>query len=414
VGAIRRVDAAAKGGGGGVKNLGGFVTQAGFQVTDFAVQVQGGTNAITAFSQQFPQLIGSVQQSGLELGKIKGGLASLPIDIGTAISLGAVAIGIGSKLAVDAYDAMRKAQDELTAAQKRGVEQLIFQQVQQQALVNQERVDFIEQHYARQNAELEKKIRNLERIAELTGAQNTTAAAQAAAAVAAAQATGGNVAAAQGNALAVGVQGQVNAVQGELAKAEAAAAKAAEDLAKANTLLGEFRSRNDQFSDEFKKADANFVKATDANVNAQADLDLQRQKYELALQAIEAANDGNLASFKAGVDQAQTRAAQETLATMEAKVAELGGNVSSNFQQALNDLRTALLDGVVKANESPLVADAINQLRASREGADQRILAALGTLLQSTENVNRTLPALENRINAVEAAARAFAGSARN
>jgi hypothetical protein len=36
-----------------------LVGQAGYQVQDFAVQVGGGTSALTAFSQQAPQLLGA-------------------------------------------------------------------------------------------------------------------------------------------------------------------------------------------------------------------------------------------------------------------------------------------------------------------------------------------------------------------
>jgi len=192
-----------------IKGFGNFVNQAGFQVTDFAVQVQGGTSAVTAFSQQFPQLIGSIQQSGVELGKIQGGLASMPIGIGTAISIGAVAIGVGVKMAVDAYDKMKAAEAELAAAVKRNADQKIFIAEQLIKLQNQEREEFILSVYKEQADELERQGRALQRLNELRSAQGNTAQAQADAAVTVAQNTGGNVGAAQANALGVGSGKQV-------------------------------------------------------------------------------------------------------------------------------------------------------------------------------------------------------------
>lgn len=44
--------------------------QAGFQVQDFIVQVQGGTSAITAFTQQAPQLAGAFGPGGAVVGAL--------------------------------------------------------------------------------------------------------------------------------------------------------------------------------------------------------------------------------------------------------------------------------------------------------------------------------------------------------
>lgn len=70
--ALARLDAAAKaaGGsgagasGGGFGGLRGAIGQAGFQIQDFAVQVQGGTSALTALSQQGSQLLGIFGPAG--------------------------------------------------------------------------------------------------------------------------------------------------------------------------------------------------------------------------------------------------------------------------------------------------------------------------------------------------------------
>ena len=43
-----------------IKKLGHVAGQAGFQLSDFVVQVQGGTSAFTAFAQQGGQLFGAI------------------------------------------------------------------------------------------------------------------------------------------------------------------------------------------------------------------------------------------------------------------------------------------------------------------------------------------------------------------
>jgi len=85
--AIQRLDAAAQraaGTSGGVpalatatdnagerfRNLRGVVGQAGFQLQDFAVQVQGGTSALTALSQQGSQFLGVFGPAGAVAGAV--------------------------------------------------------------------------------------------------------------------------------------------------------------------------------------------------------------------------------------------------------------------------------------------------------------------------------------------------------
>jgi hypothetical protein len=408
---VKRVENAAKPAGMQVKNLGGFVNQAGFQITDFAVQVQGGQSAITAFSQQFPQLIGSVQQSGLQLGKISGGLANLPIGIGSAVSVGAVAIGIGVSMAVKAYDEMEAAEQSLADAVKRNAEAKLYMAAQQIKLQNQLREEFILSVYQKQAEELERQIRALDRINELRAAQGDTSQAQADAAVTLAKNTGGNVAAAEANAFATGVENKIDQLQGELQKAQVTAAEAQLALQVADSLLGEFRSRGDEYSDEFIKATNDQKAAVTQAENAALDLETQRQKYTLALTAIEASTDANLSDLTTAATAAQTAAAKTALAAIEAKAAEVGGEISSNARQAMADLQKALLDGVITPNEMALVIDAINQLRASRESADTQVLAGLTSLATTTAALQQTLPGLLQRIQAIEEASRAWATS---
>lgn len=74
--------------------LGGTIQQAGFQVQDFAVQVGGGTSAMTAFGQQAPQFLGIFGPAGSIAGAI--------------VSIGAVAFNVFSKMGDDAKSAGEK------------------------------------------------------------------------------------------------------------------------------------------------------------------------------------------------------------------------------------------------------------------------------------------------------------------
>ena len=65
-----RVSVAGQAAGKGASRVGQLAGQAGFQVQDFAVQVGAGTSALTAFSQQAPQLLGAFGPGGAIIGAI--------------------------------------------------------------------------------------------------------------------------------------------------------------------------------------------------------------------------------------------------------------------------------------------------------------------------------------------------------
>lgn len=97
--AMQRVGQSTEQATGSARNFGHVVGQAGFQVQDFAVQVQGGTSALTALSQQGSQLLGVFGTGGAIAG------AALTVGI-----LGAQLLGLSSnadklKDALDALDA---------------------------------------------------------------------------------------------------------------------------------------------------------------------------------------------------------------------------------------------------------------------------------------------------------------------
>src|SRR5690606_9432954 len=55
---------------GRMQRLGHIAGQAGFQIQDFAVQVAGGQNALVAFAQQAPQLLGVFGTAGAIAGAV--------------------------------------------------------------------------------------------------------------------------------------------------------------------------------------------------------------------------------------------------------------------------------------------------------------------------------------------------------
>lgn len=101
---------------GAAKGIGGFRTimqQGGYQVQDFIVQVQGGQNALVAFSQQGSQLAGAFGPTGAVVGAL--------------IALGSVITGVlitslnGGKNAMDALKEAAEAMDKVITVSSNGV-----------------------------------------------------------------------------------------------------------------------------------------------------------------------------------------------------------------------------------------------------------------------------------------------------
>jgi hypothetical protein len=78
--------AATKGNVKGTNNLGVMMQQTGYQVGDFAVQVQGGTNIAVAFGQQATQLVGALYLLPAPLLAAKVGILGLSISVTALIA----------------------------------------------------------------------------------------------------------------------------------------------------------------------------------------------------------------------------------------------------------------------------------------------------------------------------------------
>ena len=101
----------------------GVVTQqAGYQVSDFIVQVQSGTNAFVAFGQQASQLVGVLPLIASPLGLTAGAAVGLSAALGIAIPL-VTAIGAAitrsGKDAEDAAEGFKTFEDALESITKK-------------------------------------------------------------------------------------------------------------------------------------------------------------------------------------------------------------------------------------------------------------------------------------------------------
>lgn len=98
---------------GGNKNWKSSMQQAGYQVNDFIVQVQGGQSALVAFSQQGSQLAGAFGPGGAVIGAI--------IALGSIIAGTLITSLNGGKNAMDALKDAAEAMDKVINVSQNGV-----------------------------------------------------------------------------------------------------------------------------------------------------------------------------------------------------------------------------------------------------------------------------------------------------
>ena len=98
------------------------IQQLGYQFGDFAVQVQGGTSAFVAFSQQATQLVGILPLVAGPLGLTVGAAVGLSAALGVLIPIGSAAgrmfmeMGGSAESASKDLDALKKAIEDLESA----------------------------------------------------------------------------------------------------------------------------------------------------------------------------------------------------------------------------------------------------------------------------------------------------------
>ena len=109
----------------GSNQFGVVTQQAGYQVSDFIVQVQSGTNAFVAFGQQASQLVGVLPLIASPLGLTAGAAVALSAGLGIAIPL-VTAIGAAftrsAKDAKEAADGLKTYEEALDGLSKKADE----------------------------------------------------------------------------------------------------------------------------------------------------------------------------------------------------------------------------------------------------------------------------------------------------
>lgn len=103
----------------GLARYGVVMQQTGYQVGDFLVQVQSGTNAFVAFGQQATQLAGLLTMSMNPKIVALGAALSIVIPLVTAVAAAFMRTAEDSKKATEAVDRQKAAYDELLEAIRR-------------------------------------------------------------------------------------------------------------------------------------------------------------------------------------------------------------------------------------------------------------------------------------------------------
>lgn len=132
--------AAVGGAANGARNLSQVAGQAGFQLQDFAVQVQGGTSALTALSQQGSQFLGIFGPTGAVAG--------------AALAIGAIGVSILST--TDAFDVLLGKSKELSEILETSNE--FLKQQAERAKQAAEPYELLASNYAKARIELAKLI----------------------------------------------------------------------------------------------------------------------------------------------------------------------------------------------------------------------------------------------------------------
>lgn len=112
--AIETLDKKAQSGGDSMGKMGTLANQASYQIQDFAVQVGGGTSAITAFAQQAPQLIGAMASAGV----VTKGMGMALSGVGVAIPILAFGLPALARMFMDTGDSAEVAAEKITKLSK--------------------------------------------------------------------------------------------------------------------------------------------------------------------------------------------------------------------------------------------------------------------------------------------------------
>lgn len=431
-GRIERLGRTAANASGGMSNLGNVINQIGYQATDFAVQVQNGTSAITAFSQQAPQAIGAITMLGTA-GATAGALFSASVPPLTAVSIIITALAAGYKMVADAVGKMTGAQDEATKAEARSVEQKELMLEQQQKLREEEARSYLAGHYAKQAEELERQLRAIERINQLRGELNNIEQQRANQEITIAKQRGGDVALAESNAIAVQLRTGLEALNGNLGQAQQRAFNAqkraeeassayqtaintnatAEQIEELGTLKGKAETDAQDAKQEFADTTQK-VTAQRGQLLTDVEIKLTEKESEYAGKTSAAANKG----FQGVYDSLKKAVAEGPQATITQidqikvnadTITTAATNKKTEVEASLNTERTNTVQAIQQLAPTPQdtaaittaldgLSTAISQQGSTVASAIKQVMEAMEMLQKNDDTVKVILPAIIKRI----------------
>lgn len=401
--------------GGAIKNIGHVANQVGYQVTDFAVQVQGGTSALVALSQQAPQALGALTMLG---GGVKSlsGLMSVNVGVMTPLTLILTELTIGGKMAAEAWQDMRKAQENLAASSKNAADQLAYQRSQQQLLIEQESRGFLGEVYKHEADELDRQARAIERINQLRsalgGAENQRASQE----IQVAKQRGGDVALAEANALAVELRTGLDDLNGELARAQQTAFKAQTDSEQA---LGAYEHAINTHASQadIEKLSGLVDKARDDEATAKQAFSDTIQKIQaqrgVLLTGVEIKLNDKEAEYSEVTSAAAAKGFQGVYKALKTAVTEQS-NVTvtkvAEVKSVIDQERLTTVTGIKTLAPTPqdtqAITGAVQEVGKAQADQGTAMIAALSTVIAGLNGITAKIAAQQTQINQLFARAR--------
>lgn len=372
-------------GTGDPKNFGNVTTQLGYQVNDFAVQVQGGTSALTAFAQQAPQALGAMQGIGAGAGGMAALFASAVNPI-TFIIMLLTELGVLVPQVIKGWGEMWKAIKNADNAAVNFGANLLTLRDHRIAAAKAFRDDIAKQ--MEKDAAAAKKFNDeLARKDKLARSEDSLAATQTKA--------GG---ASSGEVAVQSLGFEASQLTRDIAVAAAKVAQARGAVRDQNAIV------------ETSKLEGLSIADFEA-----AQKQLQTYQAELETAVADLANLQSVSANKiaeAGItatqtvtdaaQAAQTKVADDVKAKIDTMAAEQGGALSAAAASARERIDKILADGVVAANETAELAGAILQLKQSTEAGTQAMQRGLADLLGISQSNVSQMGSLQNQINALK------------
>ena len=425
---------------GEIKNLGHVFNNVGYQVTDFAVQVQGGTSALVAMSQQAPQAVGALAMlkgATLSLGSVMSAVLS-PL---TAVSVIITALAIGGRAVAEAYKGMTaatKAEEKATRANAEAKEYMISQQKKLREEVTRE---FISDTYQREADELERQAKAIERINQLRTEMGNIEQQRANQEIIIAKQREGekdlqgrqkyDVGVAEANALAVQLRTGIAALNGELGAAQKGAEKAQQAADAAFSAYQTAINTNDtkeniaELSKLVDTANADAESARQAfadttqKVTAQRDVLLNDVEIKLGEKytdssikvtaAATKAFDGVYASLKDAVAQGPV-AAVEQIKVEVGTVTTAATTKATEVKTAIDGERTTTVAAIQTLTPNPQdtqsITKAVQDVGKGLSEQGDAFLSALNGLSAGISSINNRINQQQSQINQLFSIAR--------